>query len=366
MPFQFFRPTHSACAAGRTLVFAAAALAAVSPCLAQLPTGWKQHDWERPLPPVVVPAPAGSPAAPPSDAIVLFDGSGLDAWTDGQGNPSGWKVVDGAMESVRDAGYAYTKQAFGDIQLHLEFASPARVEGRSQGRGNSGVFLMGQFEVQVLDSFENRTYADGHAGAVYGQYPPLVNASRRPGEWQSYDIVFRRPRFGAAGELTEPARITVFHNGVLVQDHVRPLGPTRWMQHKPYINIGAKAPLALQDHGNPVRYRNIWVRQLDPHPYPPPEVPYDLQAVQPPVEELQRYVGRYGGYRIELKDKTLHLKMLDFDFPLLAHGGGGFALPYTAATVKFLADEGGPVTALLFTMGGDTNKAQRDDPVQQQ
>ena len=218
-----------------------------------LPGGeWRVHDAERPVPEVVTP---GDQGAAPSDAIVLFDGTGTDAWTGGP-----WAVEDGAMV-VNGSGGIATQQAFGDCQLHLEWATPAEVKGDSQGRGNSGVFLMGRYEIQILDSFENRSYADGQAAAMYGQYPPDVNASRGPGEWQSYDIFFRAPRFEGE-ELLEPARVTVVHNGVVVHHAREFLGATAHRRVATYGPHPDKAPIRLQDHGNPVRFRNIWIREL--------------------------------------------------------------------------------------------------------
>lgn len=207
---------------------------------------------ERPRPPVVTPGTAG---APPSDAIVLFDGTDLSQWKGPE-----WKVENGYVE-VSGGGKISTERKFGDIQLHLEFATPAEVKGNSQGRGNSGVFLMDRYEIQVLDSFENDTYPDGQCGAMYGQYPPAVNASRRPGEWQTYDIVFHAPRFDG-DEVAEPARVTVFHNGVLLHHDRAFLGGTTHRALPKYARHGATEPLSLQDHGNPMRFRNIWVREL--------------------------------------------------------------------------------------------------------
>jgi len=224
---------------------------------------WAIHDLNRPLPPVVDPGPAGPPVAAPSDAIVLFDGKDLSLWEDVKGEPAGWKVEDGHMEVVAKTGSIRTKKGFGDCQLHIEWATPSAVSGESQERGNSGVFLMDTYEIQVLDSHNNRTYADGQAAAIYGQYPPLVNASRKPGEWQTFDIIFHRPRFGADGKLVEPARMTVFHNGVLVHDNEELTGPTAHKARPPYKAHADKLPLSLQDHGNPVRYRNIWLRELE-------------------------------------------------------------------------------------------------------
>ncbi len=214
--------------------------------------------WE-PEPPVVVP---GRDGAPPSDAIVLFDGSDLSQWSADSGGAAGWRVADGAMTVVPGSGSIRTRQGFGDVQLHIEWRSPAEVSGEGQGRGNSGVYFMERYELQVLDSYENRTYSNGQAGAIYKQHIPLVNASRAPGEWQSYDIVFSAPRFGADGGLLRPAYVTVFHNGVLIQNHVELHGPTSYIGHPPYEAHADRAPLLLQDHGNPVSYRNIWVREI--------------------------------------------------------------------------------------------------------
>lgn len=234
-------------------------------CAAQVDTKWKIHDPSRPLPPVIdpgTPSTQDSPGRPPSDAVVLFGGKDLSKWAHKDGSAAKWKVENGYAEVVEKTGYIYTREAFGDCQLHVEFAEPVPPKGESQERGNSGVFLMGLYEIQVLDSYENKTYADGQASAVYGQYPPLVNASRPPGQWQSYDIVFHGPRFDAAGKLKRPARVTVFHDGLLVQDNVELTGPTAHGERPPYKAHPEKLPLGLQDHGNPVRYRNIWIREL--------------------------------------------------------------------------------------------------------
>ncbi len=234
-------------------------------CNAQVDPKWKIHDPDRPLPAIAdpgTPSTQDSPGRPPSDAVVLFDGKDLSKWAHKDGSPAKWKVESGYLETVPKTGYIYTREAFGDCQLHVEFAEPAPPKGESQGRGNSGVFLMGLYEIQVLDSYENKTYADGQAAAVYGQYPPLVNASRPPGRWQSYDIVFHGPRFDNAGKLLRPARVTVLHNGVLVQDNVELSGPTAHKARPPYSPQPEKLPLALQDHSNPIRFRNIWIREL--------------------------------------------------------------------------------------------------------
>jgi len=229
---------------------------------------WMVHDESRPAPPVITPGTCGSPETPakaPSDAIVLFDGTGLANWTDGKGGPSKWLVRDGYMESVKGAGNIRTAQEYGSCQLHVEFATPAVVTGSGQGRGNSGVFLHGMYEVQILDSYENKTYPDGQCGALYGRAVPLVNACCKPGQWQTYDIVYHRPVFDASGQVTRKATFTVIHNGVLIHDHVELQGGTNWISAHAitgYVPHGDKGPIMLQDHTNPVRFRNIWIREL--------------------------------------------------------------------------------------------------------
>ncbi|MAB80386.1 MAG: hypothetical protein CMJ89_13620 [Planctomycetes bacterium] len=225
-----------------------------------LPGGkWRVHDKSRPRPPLVTP---GVGTGAPADAIVLFDGSDLAEWKKGDGDDAEWKLVDGAMEVAR-TGSIQTKREFGDIQLHIEWRTPPEVQGVSQGRGNSGVFLMGKYEVQILDSYKNESYADGQAAAMYGQTPPAVNASRGPGEWQSYDIVFDAPRFESeSGSLASPAIVTVFHNGIVVHHARAFIGATSHRTVAEYKAHANKGPIVLQDHGNPVRFRNIWVREL--------------------------------------------------------------------------------------------------------
>lgn len=219
-----------------------------------------QNEWVSgknwPEPPSVDPGP---PGGPPSDAIVLFDGKDMSAWT----GADGWEVKDGIV-TVKGAFHknARTKQSFGDCQLHLEWSAPEKVVGNGQGRGNSGVYLMGRYEVQILDSYDNKTYFDGQCAAIYKQYPPLVNACRKPGEWQTYDIIFEAPRFDNVGNLVKPAYVTVLQNGVLVQNHTELLGGTFYDRPPFYEAHKSKAPLILQDHGNPIRFRNIWIREL--------------------------------------------------------------------------------------------------------
>jgi Domain of Unknown Function (DUF1080) len=264
------------------IAFLAVSLAAALGALAQqaqqaqqAPTGytdtptipgskWRVHDGARPRPPVVTPGTSSTATvagSPPSDAVVLFDGTSLAAWRTENGAPAKWKVQDGYMEVVGGSGDIVTKQDFGDSQLHVEFRTPSPPKGNSQERGNSGVFLFGIYEVQVLDSFDNPTYADGQASAIYGQSPPLVNASRPPGEWQSYDIVYTGPRF-KDGKVAVPGFVTVLHNGVITQNHTKILGATKHRVLPMLIVHGPSGPIKLQDHGNPVRFRNIWIRPL--------------------------------------------------------------------------------------------------------
>ncbi|MHB1312964.1 MAG: 3-keto-disaccharide hydrolase [Gemmatimonadaceae bacterium] len=213
-----------------------------------------------PVPAVVTP---GIGSAPPSDAIVLFDGKDLSQWERAQdGTAARWTIDHGVVTGGGGAGDIRTKRGFGDCQLHIEWRTPAKVEGEGQGRGNSGVYLMGRYEVQVLDSYNNPTYSNGQAASIYKQGIPLVNASRPPGEWQSYDIFFRAPHFNADGSVKVPAFVTVVHNGVLVQDHFEIRGGTVYIGQPKYEKHGDREPLQLQDHGNPVAYRNIWIREL--------------------------------------------------------------------------------------------------------
>jgi len=221
---------------------------------------WRVHDGNRPQPTVVTPGALAGMAAPPADATILLGPTGdLTAWQHVGDGAVTWSVTDGIMQTGK--GSIETKASFGDVQLHVEFATPTQVRGEGQGRGNSGVYLAGLFEIQVLDSYNNPTYPDGQAAAMYGQFPPLVNASRPPGEWQAYDIMFTAPRY-AGTTLQTPASVTVLHNGVLVHN-ARPFwGPTAHRKIDPYIPASVSGPIRLQDHSNPVRYRNIWLRQL--------------------------------------------------------------------------------------------------------
>jgi hypothetical protein len=231
-------------------------------------TQWHVHDGNRPQPRVVTPgATFSQKAAPPSDAVVLFDGKDFSKWRGEQGEVK-WKIAEDYMETTR-TGRIRTKDEFGDFQLHLEFATPSKVEGSGQGRGNNGVNIYGRYEIQVLDSYQNPTYPDGQAGAIYGQTPPLVNASRPPGEWQSYDIIFEGPRWNADGKLVKKAYVTVLHNGVVVHHRRELIGYT---EHRIVGNYDDPQPpkgfIELYEHGNPVRFRDIWIRPLGEYDTP--------------------------------------------------------------------------------------------------
>lgn len=236
----------------QTFICAIALLATADFAVAQ---EWKSGvEWQEP--PLVTPGATND--APPSDAIVLFDGTTLDGWIDGDK----WLIEDGV--AIPRESQIVSKQHFGDIQLHVEWSAPAEVHGEGQGRGNSGIYLMGLYEVQVLDSFENATYFDGQAGSIYKQTPPLANAMRKPGEWNTYDIVFTAPRFKGNGDIDQPGHVTLIQNGVLMLNHFELMGPTGYTaapHHQPHAETG---PLSLQFHGDPVKFRNIWVREIKP------------------------------------------------------------------------------------------------------
>lgn len=259
-----------------------------TPMLPGLP--FHVHDPGRPHPPVVTPS--GQPGGAPSDAIVLFDGKDLSQWTFSrrpvsppagrpmteemkqriqrmQENlpPLGWKLESGYVEVVPRAGDMVSKEKFGDVQLHVEFQMPENIQGKSQNRGNSGILLQSRYEIQVLDSYQSPTYADGQAGAIYGQWPPLANPARKPGEWQSYDIVFEAPKFEGE-KLVKPAYFTVFLNGVMLHHHKESMGPMVYRQVARYVPQPAEDSLMLQNHSQPVRFRNIWVRRLGAYDRP--------------------------------------------------------------------------------------------------
>lgn len=344
------------------LGLSAALILVHAPLAAQDGGRWKIHDLERPRPAIV--SPGNGPGAAPGDAIVLFAGGDLREWESDKGGAPGWTVRDGYMETRPGAGALRTKRAFGDIQLHVEWASPQQVAGSGQGRGNSGVIIMERYEVQVLDSHDNTTYADGQAGAIYGQYPPLVNASRNPGEWQSYDIVFRRPRFAASGRLLSPARMTVFHNGVLIHDDAELWGETNWLHFMPYTKHADALPLLLQDHDNPVRYRNVWVRELTPRRgvSGPAE---SRAAVRLPQAALRRYAGRYAteseGADVILRGPSLFLKLdgSERELELVPAGEGRFAMRRTAGTVTFTRQAGEAMRMRMVVAEVDRTYTQR-------
>lgn len=343
-----------------SLLFSSAVVASAAP-----DPRWLVHDRDRPLPPVVDPGTASTqeqPGRPPSDAVVIFDGGSLEGLAAVDGTPTKWLLKDGTLECAPGAGYVRTLQAFGDCQVHLEWAAPAVVKGDSQGRGNSGVmFGFERYEVQVLDSYENRTYADGSAASIYGQYPPLVNATRPPGQWQTYDIIWTAPRFDEEGKLLAKARVTVIHNGVLVQNNVELTGRTPWIGRPPYQAHAERLPLYFQDHGNPVRYRNIWVRELGNHRHPAYVLPDAL---------LETYAGDYGRpgqwntvKLARLPDGQLKFNMAGTDLTLTAASPTHFYAAGTDVQVKF--DFSGPKRKLLVTVGEPFERAmvlERKEP----
>jgi hypothetical protein len=230
-------------------------------------TSWHVHDGDRPQPRVVTSPKFSEMAAAPSDAVVLFDGTDLSKWKHADGSAGKWKIENGYMEVVPKSGILRTRDEFGDFQLHIELATPVKVEGSGQGRGNNGVNIFGRYEIQVLDSFNNPTYPDGQAAAIYGQTPPLVNSSRGPGEWQTYDIIFEAPRWEGDNQVKK-AYVTVLHNGVVVHHRREILGTTGHRIAPKYGKPQEKGPLELYEHGNPVRFRNIWIRPLGEYDKP--------------------------------------------------------------------------------------------------
>jgi hypothetical protein len=299
----------------------------------------------RPHPPVIQVPQLNLPVPPPSDAVVLFDGKDLSHWRASDGGPAKWTVQDGYFATVKGTGYIHTGETFGDVQLHIEWSTPVPAQGSGQGRGNSGVFLMGLYEIQVLDSYGNDTYADGQAAAVYAEYPPMYNASRPPGEWQSYDIFFRRPRFDDKGALLRPARLTLLHNGVLVQDNVELTGPNNWLTNGPYKVHADRLPLSLQDHSNPVRFRNIWARDLGEQPTHSMTAPTGPSPSSLPMDVVDHYVGKYaakGGMKMEVvrEGQAVYMSM----------GSDRFLLePRSTREFRFVAIDG----ELEFKLGSD-------------
>ena len=312
---------------------------------------WLGHDRERPAPVVVTPGTFSSQeqaGTPPSDAIVLFDGKDISPWVALDGSPTKWVARDGALECVPGSGYVRTLQSFGDCQLHVEWAAPTPPHGNSQGRGNSGVFFgVDRYEVQVMDSYENKTYADGSAGSIYGQYPPLVNASRPPGQWQTYDIVWTAPRFDDDGNLIRKARETVFHNGVLIQNNVELTGPTGWIGRAAYKAHPERMPISFQDHGNPVRFRNIWVRELGN---------YRHKELMLPDALLESYAGDYPRGKDTIKvrrlpDGLLSMNLVGVDLVLHAESPTKFYALTTDVQVEF--DASVTPKKIKFNVGED-------------
>jgi hypothetical protein len=319
---------------------------------------WLDHDRDRPQPPNITPAVSSTPdqaGKAPSDAVVLFDGKDISAWCAMDGSPTKWIMRDGYMECVKGSGYVRTLQNFADCQLHIEWATPTPPHGEGQGRGNSGVFFgLDRYEVQVLDSYHATTYADGSAAAIYGQYPPLVNASLPPGQWQAYDIIYTAPRFDPSGALRSPVHLTVFHNGVLVQNNVALTGPTSWLERAPYQPHPAKQPLSLQDHGNPVRFRNIWVRELGK----PGKKEFTLAN-----ELLASYTGRYERGQndfidISVADRQLVANMNGARFVLFAESPTKFFAKTTDVQIEFEVKDGKP-SGLIWSVGEGGSKARK-------
>jgi hypothetical protein len=323
-------------------------------CLAQPDPNWIEHDRARPLPTAITPAVPSTQETvgkPPSDAVILFDGKDLSQWASLDGTPTKWITRDGYMECVKGSGYVRTLQNFGDCQLHIEWATPTPAEGEGQGRGNSGLFFgLDRYEVQVLDSYGNKTYSDGSAGSIYGQYPPMVNATLPPGQWQVYDVIYTAPLFDSEGKLSSPAYLTVFHNGVLIQNHVQLTGPTSWLERAPYRAHPPKQPISLQDHGNPVRFRNIWVRELGK----PGKKEFTL-----PVSLLAKYVGKYGTVEISRTGDQLFVGMNNMKFPLFAESPTKFFAKGIDIQIEFPADATEKPDHLTWSVGEGANEAKR-------
>jgi len=320
---------------------------------AQAAPTWRVHDMTRPHPAPARAVPAAAADAPPRGAVVLFDGTGLSHWVGADSGPARWTLGKGYFEVRPGTGTLTTVDSFGDMQLHIEWAAPLPARGAGQDRGNSGVFLMGRYELQVLDSWHNDTYTDGQAGAMYGQHPPLFNASLPPGQWQRYDVFFRRPRFDTAGKLLAPARVTVLYNGVPVQNNVELFGPTSWLARLPYTAHPDRLPIALQDHSFPVRYRNIWVRPLPEPDTPPPPAPAVREV---PDTVLQARVGSYtdggGKATVTAGEGRLWLDMGSGPMAMSATSESSFSIDGVDAEVRFPLDSAGMVTGLTLVVGG--------------
>ena len=325
---------------------------------------WRQHDVGRPAPPRVEPAALALPVGAPSDAVVLIgpDGAGLEAWQAPDGGPAPWVQTDGALVVAPGTGEIRTRETFGDVQLHVEWQPAREPEKTSQNRSNSGIFLAdGRYEVQILDVWDNPTYADGRAAAIYGQFPPLADAARPPTAWQSYDVFFRMPRFDPDGTLRQPARLTVLHNGVLVQNNEALPGQTIWLESLPYEAHGP-GRIALQDHGSPVRFRNLWVRRIPERPAPPAGYGR-FERVDLPADVATRYVGRYareggGHFVVERRGDGLGLSMpwRPGVLEMIPTSATTFELANTAAQIEIAPDG----SALTMAMGGSVYPATRE------
>ncbi|GAB5535573.1 MAG: hypothetical protein Rubg2KO_18220 [Rubricoccaceae bacterium] len=332
-----------------------------APGIAPPASSWRQHDMDRPQPPRV------EPGDPPSDAVQLITPN-LDAWEHADGSPARWEHDGDALVIAPGTGSIQTQQSFGDLQLHLEW-QPAPSNRTGQDRSNSGLVLMdGRYEIQILDSWESTTYADGRAAAIYGQFPPLADATRPPSEWQTYDLFFRRPRLDDSGTVIEPARLTLLHNGVLVQNNEALVGTTIWLQSLPYDDPHPESgPIQLQDHGSPVRFRSLWVRPIPARPEPPPGT-NELATVTLTDRQLDRLVGVYrrpnDAYTIARRGDGLELSFPwrpEVVLPMLPLSPTRFHLAHTAGTVEFVLDDTGAPIELVFSMGGTTWRATHDE-----
>lgn len=327
---------------------------------------WKIHDMSRPRPAVITPQQLSLPTPPPEGAVILFDGKDLSHWMGKDNSSPKWKVENGYMEIVPGTGQIESREKFGDVYLHVEWASPDDTTRKGQDRGNSGIFFMNQYELQVLDSYQANTYADGQAGALYGQAPPRFNACVPRGQWNAYDIYFRRPRFSEKdSSLVSPARITVLHNGILIQDNEEYKGPTSWLKFLPYVKHDNEMPITLQEHNGKVKFRNIWALRLPELQGPPGG--YGIQSITLPASDIEKFVGTYdrpgqnAPIIVTSKDGAL---MADFFWrpgalELVPLSKNEFALKETAGSITFQQDEKGSVTGLVFHLGGDDMPASR-------
>jgi hypothetical protein len=326
---------------------------------------WKVHDMTRPRPQVIEPVAQTLPVPAPKSAVVLFNGSDFSNWTGKDASDVKWKLENGYMEIVPGTGAIISKEKFGDVFLHIEWASPDEPNRRGQDRGNSGIFFMDQYELQVLDSYQADTYADGQAGALYGQFPPRFNVCKPRGEWNAYDIFFRRPRFSKDSALLSPARITVLHNGILIQDNEEYKGPTSWLKYLPYKAHADKMPFSLQEHNCKVRFRNIWAL-----PLPELEMPgssYGDKIISVAETVLDKYTGTYQRANtaatiiITKKNGSLYGNFYyrPGELELVPISTKEFAIKETAGNITFTLDDKGNATNLVFHLGGEDMPATK-------